>query len=218
MFFFIFLCARTQVYMCVCVRVCVCGPTSEEASEGSSTPANTLCVSDSRMWAAPSDIPGEFGSIMRLSRWRALQRRGSLAVDSEHMHVPPLTHAVPSNFHAIMRFFIIWHGKFIFLMYERAWPGFWIKDVAFITRFIHFYLRFLIPVTLNHMLDPHHVLLSARVENKNLMNHLNTILKYIIHMSSSSISSLLIFSSTFSARLIFFDAYWILNKCLDLSF
>lgn len=60
---------------------------------------------------------------------------GSLAPANKHMHMPPLTYSVSSNLHAVMRFFIMWHGKIIFLMYERAWTGFSFKDFVFTSSF-----------------------------------------------------------------------------------
>lgn len=44
-----------------------------------------------------------------------LCREGSLAPASKHTHMPPLTPSVPSNLHAIMTFFMIWHSKIYFL-------------------------------------------------------------------------------------------------------
>lgn len=131
----------TPLSVCVPVRVyvCVCATTSGEASK-SPSPLRTLSACQNQGCELFPLI-----SLMSLAPSRGyhtgeLCREGSLALANKHMHMPPLAHPVPSNLHAIMRFFIIWHSKIIFLMYEGAWLGFSFKDFVFIAVFFIYFL------------------------------------------------------------------------------
>lgn len=121
----------SQVCACICLSVCVhvlytdicvCpwrALASGEASK-SSSPLRTLCTCQNQVELFPPT------SLMSLApSWGyhtgELCRELSEELANKHMHMTPLTYSVLSNLHTIMRFFIIWHGKIIFLMYERAW-------------------------------------------------------------------------------------------------
>ena len=139
-----------QVFMsevCACVSLSVCvhrpihryvcawwAPTFGVASK-SASPLWTLSTCQNQGCELFPRYPWWVLASSRGYHTWELCREGSLALANKHMHMPPLTHSVPSNLHAVMRFFIIWHSKIIFLMYDRAWLGFTFKDFVFITSF-----------------------------------------------------------------------------------
>lgn len=159
-------------------------------------------------------------------------REGSLALANKHMHMPPLTYSVLSNLHAVMRFFIIWHSKIIFLMYERAWLVFTFKDFVFITSFFFFLLEpthfsnfngdmtavLRYESTLCVKVD---ILLSSLKNRKSKWNTIKNVIYYHI-VPSFKPSKLFFQQSAYVLHNFIYiyniNIYWILNECLELSF
>lgn len=108
-----------RLSLCLYTDMCVCVPPSGEASK-SSSPLRTLSTCQNQV-----ELFSPISLMSLAPSWGyhagELCREGSLERANKHVHMPPLAHSVPSNLHAIMRFFVVWHCKIIFLMYERAW-------------------------------------------------------------------------------------------------